>query len=146
MSPCLHFYIFCLVWEPIGIKVECFGVLSIDLTAIYIWIDGRVCCSTFLQAKNGSEQETLGQEECKNSSKIGIDWPTDDGMNPEEILVATSKIDWMAFAIFIAFYSMFNFIYFCVTITFKWCFSVKTFGCWSRIKSLIVKDWKISST
>ena len=62
---------FNLVRKPIRIEVECFGFLSIDLTAVCIWIDGRVCRSTFLQAENGSEQETLGQEEWESSSKNG---------------------------------------------------------------------------
>ena len=61
----------------------------------------------------------LDQKNGRIHRKIGIEWPTNDGMNPEEILVATSKIDWMAFVVFIALYSIFNFIYFCVTLTLK---------------------------
>ena len=78
--------------------------------------------------------------------KIGIEWPTNDGMDPEEVLVATSKIDWMAFVVFIAFYSIFNFIYFCVTLTIKWCNKIKTSGCLSWIKFLIANDWLIFNT
>ena len=73
----------------------------------------------FYRQKMDRSKRPLDKKNGRIHRKIGIDWPTDDGMNPEEILVATSKIDWMAFVIFIAFYSMFNFIYFCVTITFK---------------------------